>query len=82
MASGDERSWCLCPFVKGGFVGREARESHPPAPERIICKQVPLVRSKVMDHSRLLGYTPCHPRIGERGPGVVSWKYIRADLAE
>lgn len=59
-----------------GFVGREARESHPPAPERAICRQVPLVSSKVKDHSRLLGYTPCHSRIRERGPGMVSRKYV------
>lgn len=47
-------------------MGREARESHPPAPERTVCRQVPKVRSKVEDHSRLLGYTPCHSRIRER----------------
>lgn len=62
----------MCPFVKAGFVGREARESHPPAPERAICRHVPMVSSKVKDHSRLLGYS----RIRERGPGMVSPKYV------
>ena len=69
MASGNERSWHLCPFVKAGFVGREARESHPPAPERTICRQVPMVTNKVKDHDRLLGYIPCHS-------GMVSRKYV------
>ena len=82
MASGNERSWHLCPFVKAGFVGREARESHPPAPERTICRQVLMVRSKVKDHNRLPGYIPCHSRIRERGPGMVSRKYVWADPTE
>lgn len=68
---------CVSPVV-WGFVGRMAHKGPFPRSRRVSAGRYQAGEERSRNTTSSLSHTSYHPRIKEKGPGLVTWKYFLA----